>query len=103
MAALDAGAPLAVGGRAEAAVALDRLAPADRLDGAFLQCAQQFYLRAERQLADLVEKQRAAGGLDEFAGVTFGSAGERPLFVAEQDRFHEIVGDRAAIDRDEGF
>ena len=40
-------------------------------------------------------------GLDEFAGVLLGRAGEGALLVAEQDRLHEIVGDGAAIDRDE--
>ena len=52
---------------------------------------------------DFVEKQRAAGGFDELAGVAFGGAGEGALLVAEQDRLHEIVGDRAAIDGDERF
>ena len=94
---------LAVGRRNDADVDLDRLAAADRLDGAFLQRAQQLYLRGQRQLADLVEKQRAAGGFDELAHVAFGGAGEGALLVTEQDRFHEIVGDGAAIDRDERF
>ena len=40
-------------------------------------------------------------GFDELAGMPLGRAGERALLVAEQDRFHEIVRDRAAIDRDE--
>ena len=60
-------------------------------------------MRGQRQLADLVEKQRAAGSFDEFAHVTFGGAGEGALLVTEQDRFHEIVGDGAAIHRDKGF
>ena len=82
-------------------VDLDRLARADRLDLALLDRAQQLDLRGQRQLADLVEEQRAAVGLDELAGVAFGRAGEGALLVAEQDRLDEIVGDRAAIDRDE--
>jgi hypothetical protein len=40
-------------------------------------------------------------GLEEFARVALGRAGERALLVAEQDRLHEVVRDRAAIDRDE--
>ena len=67
---------LAVGRGNDADVDLHRLAAADRLDGAFLQRAQQLYLRRQRQLADLVEKQRAAGGFDELAHVAFGGAGE---------------------------
>ena len=91
----------AVGRGYDADVDLDRLAAADRLDRAFLQRAKQFDLGGERQLADFVEEQRAAGGLDEFAGVAFGGAGEGALLMAEQDRLHEIVGDGAAIDGDE--
>ena len=93
----------AVGRGNDADVDLHRLAAADRLDGAFLQRAQELYLRRQRQLADLVEKQRAAGSFDELAHVAFGGAGEGALLVTEQDRFHEIVGDSAAIDRDERF
>ncbi len=55
--------------------------------------AQQLDLGGGRQLADLVEEQRAAGGLDELAGVTLGGAREGALFVSEQNRFHEIVRD----------
>ena len=33
--------------------------------------------------------------------MAFGGAGEGALLVTEQDRFHQIVRDRAAIDRDE--
>jgi len=42
---------------------------ADGFDGAFLQRAQQFSLVRPRQLADFVEKQRAAGSFDELAHV----------------------------------
>src|SRR5665213_3032320 len=91
----------AVGCRYDADVDFDGLATADRLDRAFLQGAKQFDLGCERQLADFVEEQRAAGSLDEFAGVTFGGAGEGPLFMTEQDRLHQIVRNGAAIDGDE--
>ncbi len=84
-------------------VHLDGLPSADRLDLALLDRAQQFHLRGHRQFADLVEEQRAARGFEELAGVLLGRAGEGALLVAEQDRLHEIVGDRAAIDRDEGL
>ena len=59
---------------------------ADRIDLALLDGAQELDLRVERQLADLVEEQRAAGGLDELADVALGRAGEGALLVAEQDR-----------------
>ncbi len=57
----------AVGRRDDADVDLDRLAAADRLDGAFLQRAQQLHLGGQRQLRDLVQEQRAAVGFDELA------------------------------------
>ena len=75
----------------EADVDLDGLAPADRIDLALLDGAQQLDLRVERQFADLVEEQRAAIGLDELADVLLGRAGEGALLVAEQDGFDEVV------------
>src|SRR5262249_13169718 len=74
-----------------------------RLDFAFLDGAQELDLGGRRQLADLVEEQRAAGRLDELSGVTIGGAGERALLVAEQQWFNEGVRDGAAIDRDAGL
>ena len=90
LAGLDEFDQVLVGRRDEADVDLDRAARADRIDLALLQRAQQLDLRVERQFADLVEKQRAAVGFGEFAGVLFGRAGEGALLVAEQDRFDEV-------------
>ena len=66
-AAFDVVDQVAVGGRDDPHVDLDGLAPADRLDLALLDGAQQLDLRRHRQFADLVEEQRAAGGFDELA------------------------------------
>ena len=77
---------VAVGRGDEAEVDLHRALGADRIDLAFLQRAQQLDLRFERQLADLVEEQRAAVGFLELADALVGGAGERALLVAEQDR-----------------
>ncbi len=52
-----------------------------------------FTCAGQRQLADFVEEQRAAVGLDELAEMAVGGAGEGALLVAEQDRLHEIVGE----------
>ena len=103
MPALHAIEQFAIGRGDDADVDLHRFTPADRLDGAFLQCAEQLHLRRQWQFRDFVEKQRAAGGFDEFAGVAFGSAGKCPLLVAEQDRLDEVIRDCAAIDRNERF
>src|SRR5258708_4691085 len=83
MSAFDAPQQLAVGRGDDAPVNLPRLAPANRLDRAFLQRAKQLDLRSQGQFRDFVENQRAAGGFDEFARVAFGSAGKRALLVAE--------------------
>ena len=95
------GDQVAVGGGDEAHIDLDRLACADRLDLVFLDGAQQLHLRRRRQLANLVEKQRAAASFDEFSDMAFGRAGEGALLVTEQDRLDQVVGNGAAVDRDE--
>ena len=76
---------------------------ADRIDLAVLQGAQQLHLGVERQLADLVEEQRALIGFDEFADALLDGAGEGALLVAEQDALDQILRDGAAIDGDEGL
>ena len=53
---------VAVGGRDDADVDLDRLGAADALELALLQHAQQLDLHLQRQVADLVEEQGAAVG-----------------------------------------
>ena len=87
-----------VGGGDDADV--DRLgdAAADPLDLAGLERAQQLDLGVERQLADLVEEEGRAVGILEAADMAVEGAGEGALLVAEQHRFDEIFGDRAAID-----
>ena len=90
-----------MGGRDQPDVDLDRRARADRIDLAVLHRAQQLDLHFRRQVADLVEEQRPGMGLDEFAGVLFGSARESALFVAEQDALDQVLRDCATIDRDE--
>ena len=101
LAVLDQLDHVAVGRRDQAEVDLDRLLGADRIDLAFLQRAQQLHLRVERQLADLVEEQRAAVGFLELADALVDGAGERALLVAEQDALDEVLGDGAAVDGDE--
>ena len=55
-----------VGRAQDAHIHLDFSLDADRADGFFLNRAQQFHLHGQRQVTDLVEKQRAAvGGLEQ--------------------------------------
>ena len=74
-----------MGGRNQPDVDLHGRFAADGVDLAVLHGAQKLDLHVERQIADLVQEKRAAMGLDELAGVFFGGAGERALFVAEKD------------------
>ncbi len=72
--------------------------PANR---SFLQEAQQSRLQIEREVADLVEKQRSTGGaLDESALALCGT-GERAALVAEELRLDEIRRQRCAVDCNE--
>ena len=92
-----------VGGADDAHVDLDRAMPADPLDHLILQEAQQLDLHRQRQVADFVEEQRAAIGALDLADGLLHRAGEGALLMAEQLAFQQGLGDRRAIDRDEGL
>jgi hypothetical protein len=74
---------------------------AHALELALLQHAQQLHLHLERDLADLVEEQRAAVGQLEAPGLGLHGAGEGAALVAEQLRLHQVLGDGRAVDLDE--
>src|SRR5437660_775422 len=59
-------------------------------------------LDARRELADLVEKQRAPGGELEAARLLPLRSGEGAPFMAEELRFDERVWQRRAVDGDAG-
>ncbi len=73
-----------VGGRDDADVDADRVRGADAFEHPLLQHAQQLGLHVERDVADLVEEQRAAVGQLESAHLVAMGAGEGPLDVTEQ-------------------
>src|SRR4029078_3005184 len=85
----------------QADVDLDGLEAADALELALLDRAQELDLHLDRDLADLVEEQRAAVGELEPAGLARRRAGERALLVAEQLGLHQRLGDRRAVHLDE--
>ena len=87
----------------DAHVDRDLVAAADALDHALLQEAQQLGLQRERQVADLVEEQRAAVGRLDLADRLPCRAGERALLVAEQLALEQVLGNRGAVDRDEAL
>ena len=84
-------------------VDFDRGSRAYRIDLPVLDCAKQLDLQFRRQISDFIQEQRACVCLDELADVSFGRAGERSLFVAEQDAFDQIVRDGPTIDGHERF
>ena len=74
---------------------------AQRHDHPLLNEAQQRYLCLGRQLVYLVEKQGSPVGDFQLAfGALFG-VGKGPLFIAEELRFDQVLGDSAAVDRHE--
>src|SRR5690606_13766264 len=61
----------------------------------------QLGLERERQLADLVEEERAALGELEAPGARAVRAGEGAALDAEELALEQVLRDRRAIDRDE--
>ena len=77
------------------------LGAAQGADPALLDGAQQLGLHGQRQVADLVEKQRAALGGLEVAGPVLGGAGVRPLARTEEFGLQQVLGNGAAVDGDQ--
>ena len=74
---------------------------ADALVGALLHDAQQLGLQAERQLADLVQEERAAVGQREGAVAGGDRAGERAALVPEELAAGQLRDDRRAVEHDQ--
>jgi hypothetical protein len=74
---------VAVSGRDEPHVGLDRLVAADALERLLLQQAQDFGLQRQRHVANLVKEQGAAAHLLEFADAAAVGAAKSALLVAE--------------------
>src|SRR5207245_11150279 len=89
---------IAVGGCDDPRIDLTRARVADALEAALLQEAQQLRLELGRELADLVEEERAASGRLEPAGLVFPCARDGALHVSEQLALEPLLGDRRATD-----
>jgi len=72
-----------MGGKDEAGAQGDKAAAAEAAELHLLQDAQEFYLREQAEVTDLVEEERAVRGLLEVAFASADGAGECALFVAE--------------------
>ena len=99
----DLGLEFARGRGDHAHVDAARLRFAERAHFLLLEDAQQLDLERQRQLADLVEEERAAVGLDEEAAPRAVGAGEGALGVPEELALEQRLGNRAAVHRDEGL
>ena len=99
---LDRHAQIPVGRRDDADIGVQRLDPADPLEGALLQHAQHADLQRGRHLADLVQQEGAAVGQLEAAAALALRPGERAAFVAEQLGLQQPLGQRAAVQRNKG-
>ena len=90
-----------VGGGHAAEIDFDDLVAAHARDLALLQHAQQVGLRLQADVADFVEKYRAAFGDFKFSLLAVLRAGERAFFMAEEFAFEQRLGQRAAVDHDQ--
>jgi hypothetical protein len=79
-------------------VKLERAAPADPLQLALLQNAQQLGLKGRRDVADFVKKERAAVGHFEAALARVDGAGEGALLVPEKFRLQQVLGQRGTVE-----
>ena len=75
---------IAIGGGEDADVDLDRRVGADAGDLAVFDHPEEFDLRGQRHVADLVEEHRAAVGVLELADAVGRGIGERSFHVPEQ-------------------
>src|SRR5262249_18267522 len=76
------------------------LRPADALELALLQYAQQFRLHRRRHVADLVEEHRPALSQLEASLALADRAREAALFVAEELALEQVLRQRGAVDSD---
>src|SRR5207249_3494814 len=92
-----------VGGAEDADIDVDRRGAAQALDFPRFEDSQQFGLRGQRHVSHLVEEERAAVRQLELAALERRSAGESAFLVAEELAFDQVLGQRGAVEGDEGF
>ena len=99
---LDLGSQVPVGRGEDAHIYLGMGGLTDPFDLSPLQHTEQLGLHLERQLADLVEEDRASRGRFEGPGPCSIRSREGASLVPEELALHEILWDGAAIHRDPG-
>ncbi|GDV47058.1 hypothetical protein ExPUPEC04_01225 [Escherichia coli] len=81
----------------------DGLVAADTLNFALLNRTQQTNLHHRRDIANFIEKQRAAVRLNKAPFPAFVGPGKRPFFVTEQFRLQQGFVERRAVERYQRF
>ena len=95
------GVQIAVRGRDDPGVGLDRLISADALELLLLDRAQDLALHQQRHVAHLVQKEGAAVAFLELADALAHGPGKSPFFVAEEFAFQERFGNCRTVDGQE--
>ena len=95
------GPEVAVGRGNDVHIDLPRLERADALHLAIFHRPQELGLQRERQLAGLVEEERAAVGMFEESDLVLDGAGKRAPHVTEQLALEQRFDDRGTVHRDE--
>ena len=103
VASLDALAEWAIRRGDHADIHRDRLRPTDARDLPLLEYPQQLYLRARRDLTDLVEEERAPTREFEASDPSLGGPGERAFLMTEEFALEQGLGERPDVHRDEGL
>src|SRR5579883_3520170 len=86
-----------IGGADDPHIDLDRLPPADPLDHLILQETQQLDLQRWRQVADFIEKQRAAVGALDLADRAFNGPGKGAALVTKSSLSSRVSGMAAQL------
>ncbi|MNI42721.1 hypothetical protein D3C73_970220 [compost metagenome] len=81
----------------------DRLTAPHPLDVFLLEKTQQVGLQLRRQVTDFVKEQRSAIGRLDPSDLALMGAGKRALLMTKQFGLDQVLGDGAAIDRNEGL
>src|SRR5579875_3952408 len=87
--------------RQDAHVHLERLAGTDKLEGPFLQHAQELDLHLDADVADLIEKEGAAVRCLKTADLVADSVSECPLDVSKKFTFQQTGRQGRTVDGDE--
>src|SRR5690606_28309460 len=88
----NGGLQVAIGRGNEPDIHLDRLCAADTLELAFLQHAEELHLKRRRDIADLIQEERAPIGQLESADALVGGPGEGALLMAKQLALEKLLG-----------